>query len=208
MRISPLGERAFLLSGFEGSAHEVARALNANPPAGLHEAMPSYDSVGLFVDPLTFRTESIQLLPVQESPRTTRHEIPVWYVGEDLAEAASALGITPALLVQTHSDAVYRCAAVGFRPGFAYLGDLPPAIAGLPRRAEPRLRVEAGSLGITGRQTAVYPQSSPGGWWLIGRTPLTLVDVADDYFPIQAGDEVVFKPIEEAEFRSREGERL
>ena len=76
------------------------------------------------------------------------------------------------------------------------------------RLETPRLRVEAGSVGLTGRQTGVYPQARPGGWNLIGRTPLTLVDVAEGYFPLRTGDRVRFEPIDAAEFHRLSGKRL
>jgi inhibitor of KinA len=205
----PLGERALILRDLPAAPYRIAAALNAAPPPGLVEAVASYDAVAVYIDPDRFDPRSLDPLPVlpDESPR--RHRIPVCYpMGDDLAEAADRLGLTPAEVARAHSETIYRCAAVGFRPGFAYLGTLPDALAHLPRRAEPRLRVEAGSVGVTGRQTGVYPQAGPGGWWLIGRTPVTLVDPESGYYPVEAGDEVVFVPIDEEEFRAREGERL
>src|SRR5204862_5348148 len=87
-------------------------------------------------------------------------------------------------------------------------GYLPPPLCGVPRLATPRTRVEAGSVGLTGRQTGVYTEERPGGWNLIGRTPLELVHVADGYFPLRTGDRVQFRRIDEAEFRRLQGERL
>src|SRR5438477_375224 len=99
-------------------------------------------------------------------------------------------------------------AAVGFVPGFPYLGYLPPELCGVPRLATPRVRVEPGSVGVTGRQTAIYPRPSPGGWNLIGRTPLVIVDVAAGFFPLRVGDRVRFARIDDRRFRELEGERL
>jgi inhibitor of KinA len=98
--------------------------------------------------------------------------------------------------------------AVGFVPGFPYLGYLPPELCGVGRLGSPRLRVEAGSVGLTGRQTGVYPLPRPGGWNLIGRTPLVLVDVAAGFFPLRVGDRVQFARIDERRYRELEGERL
>ena len=98
--------------------------------------------------------------------------------------------------------------AVGFLPGFPYAGPLAPELSGLARRAEPRERVAAGTVAIAGSQTGIYPQDSPGGWHLIGRTPLTIADASDGFFPIAAGDRLRFEPIPEAEHRARLGERL
>lgn len=208
MRITPLGETAYLLRDLPAPPYRIARALNLRPMAGLIEAVASYDSIGVYVEP-GFDPLALEDLPLGDVGEAKRHAIPVCYeIGPDLAEAAERLRSTPDAVIRAHSQTVYRCAAVGFRPGFAYLGDLPAPIAGLRRRSEPRIRVEAGSVGITGRQTGVYPAPSPGGWWLIGRTPLVLVDPASGYYPIEAGDEVVFVPIGEREFEARMGERL
>src|SRR5262249_36917395 len=98
--------------------------------------------------------------------------------------------------------------AIGFSPGFPYLGYLPTALCGVPRLTAPRLHVEPGSVGLTGRQTGIYPEARPGGWNLIGRTPLVLVDVVDGYFPLRTGDRVRFARNAEGEFRGRAGQRL
>lgn len=105
-------------------------------------------------------------------------EIPVHYGGEygpDLAAVAAHCGLSEQQVIHRHSAAQYTVFFLGFQPGFAYLGGLPAALA-TPRRAEPRLRVPAGSVGIGGEQTGIYPASSPGGWQLIGRTALQLFD--------------------------------
>src|SRR5205085_6205630 len=107
-----------------------------------------------------------------------------------------------------HAAAEYTVYAIGFCPGFPYLGYLPPALSGVPRRAAPRLRVEAGSVGLTGRQTGIYTEVRPGGWNLIGRTPLELVHVGDADFPLRTGDRVRFDPIDIATFERLRGQRL
>ena len=111
-------------------------------------------------------------------------------------------------VIRLHTETEYTVYAIGFCPGFPYLGYLPAPLCGVPRLASPRRRVEAGSVGLTGRQTGIYTEVRPGGWNLIGRTPLTLVHVADGYFPLRTGDRVRFDRIDEAEFRRLEGERL
>jgi inhibitor of KinA len=126
----------------------------------------------------------------------------------DLERVARERGLDPEEVIRLHSAHEYTVYAVGFSPGFPYLGYLPEALCGVPRLAAPRLRVEAGSVGLTGRQTGIYPEARPGGWNLIGRTPLQLVDVAEGYFPLRTGDHVRFVPIDEDEFRKRRGERL
>jgi inhibitor of KinA len=98
--------------------------------------------------------------------------------------------------------------AIGFCPGFPYLGYLPSALSGVPRLETPRVRLERGSVGLTGRQTGIYTEPRPGGWNIIGRTPFELVNVADGYFPLRTGDRVQFTRIDEREFRRLEGQRL
>ncbi len=98
--------------------------------------------------------------------------------------------------------------AIGFCPGFPYLGYLAQALSGVPRLDQPRPKVDAGSVGITGRQTGIYTEARPGGWNIIGRTPLELVNVADSYFPLKAGDRVRFRRIDALEFEQFRGQRL
>jgi inhibitor of KinA len=93
-------------------------------------------------------------------------------------------------------------------PGFPYMGYLPKELCGVPRLESPRVRVDPGSVGMTGRQTAIYPQASPGGWNLIGRTPLVIVDVASGFFPLRVGDRVRFTPIDAKRYAELESERL
>ena len=99
-------------------------------------------------------------------------------------------------------------AAVGFLPGFPYAVELPEPLAGLPRREPPRTRVPAGSVAIAGRQTGIYPVDSPGGWHLIGRTPLRIADPSREHFPIRAGDRLRFVPIDDGRFAALEGRLL
>jgi KipI family sensor histidine kinase inhibitor len=116
--------------------------------------------------------------------------------------------LTPAEVVEIHSRALYPIYAVGFAPGFCYLGGLDPRLH-TPRLPTPRTRVPAGSVGIAEAQTGVYPSDSPGGWRLIGRTPLSLFNPSKaDPFLYQAGDRIRFVPISEADYdRLRAAER-
>jgi allophanate hydrolase subunit 1 len=124
-------------------------------------------------------------------------EIPTRYGGPngpDLVVVAELSGLPPAAVVEAHASLTYRALFLGFSPGFAYLGVLPRAIV-VPRRAEPRVRVPAGSVALAGEQTAVYPLESPGGWQLIGRTSVALWDPRrDPPARIQPGDAVRFVP--------------
>jgi inhibitor of KinA len=131
------------------------------------------------------------------------HEIPVCYDGEfapDIADVARVSGLADAEVIRRHSGSVYRVNCVGFIAGFPFLSGLPSELA-TPRRAVPRKEVPAGSVGIGGAQTGIYPRSSPGGWNLIGRTPMRLFDVQHDPPTIlQAGDRVRFREISREEF--------
>jgi KipI family sensor histidine kinase inhibitor len=170
---------------------------------GLGRAVPAAASVLLPFDPLVFELEDAiglgrravaQLEAAAQLEATTGRdtgvdggsvdgaepaiEIAVRYGGDDgpdLAFVAEHAGLTPADVVELHAGATYRVLFLGFAPGFGYLGGLPAPIA-TPRRASPRDRVPAGSVGIAGRQTAIYPRSMPGGWQLIGRTDVALFD--------------------------------
>lgn len=133
------------------------------------------------------------------------HEIPVWYAGADLPEVAAACGLSVAQVIELHSSTEYRVGAIGFTPGFAYLGELHERL-NLPRLATPRICVPAGSLAIAERQTAVYPQASPGGWHLLGLCPGVFFDVQRlPPCPLVLGDRVRFLPIDEAAFRAAGG---
>src|SRR5262249_549999 len=136
------------------------------------------------------------------------HLIPVLYDGADLVDAAARLGLSADALVALHTSVAYDVFAIGFLPGFPYAGYLPDALAGLARRDSPRLRVMAGSVATAGRQTAIYPTESPGGWHLLGTTPLCIADPETGYFPIRAGDRIQFVPVSPSEFEARRHERL
>lgn len=217
MRTRRLGESALIVDEL-GSipAWQFAERLHEFAPTGMLDAAASYQSVGVFFDPDQIDFESLVsnlevcLATGEHQTRSQNfHRIPVCYeIGQDLDDVCSQLRLTRDEVIQLHTQATYTCAAVGFQPGFGYLGDLPEALRGIPRRSSPRVRVPAGSVAITGKQTAVYPSESPGGWALIGRTPLQMVDVGDGYFPVRAGDSVEFYPVSAEEFESRRGERL
>ena len=146
------------------------------------------------------------LAGVEESelPPPREVTIPVCYgdsYGPDLDDLARQHGLTPEDVVTRHSGATYDVYMLGFAPGFAYLGGLPPDIA-TPRRAEPRTAVPPGSVGIGGNQTGIYPLLLPGGWHLIGKTPLQMFDARREPATLLAvGDRVRFAPITADEFR-------
>jgi inhibitor of KinA len=137
------------------------------------------------------------------APRTV--ELPVCYGGElgpDLEEVARLHDLTQDQVIEIHAAGDYLVYMIGFMPGFAYLGGLDPQLA-TPRRGSPRMAVPAGTVGIGGDQTGVYPLVSPGGWNLIGRTPLKLFDIGrDEPTLLAAGERVRFRPISLNEFRA------
>jgi inhibitor of KinA len=217
MTLHPLGDQA-MLAYFpdEAAAVRFARAVRAAGFGWLQDVVPAYASVGVFFDAERIGTREVEVA-LRALPATTEgqatpgrlHVIPCCYELQlDLDRVAAHARLSPEEVIALHADREYTVYAIGFAPGFPYLGYLPEALCGVPRLPSPRVRVPAGSVGLTGRQTGVYPLERPGGWNLIGRTPLVLVDVAAGYFPLRVGDRVRFERIDEAEFRRREGERL
>jgi inhibitor of KinA len=139
------------------------------------------------------------------APRTVK--IPVCYGGEfgpDLEDVAAAHNLKPSRVIELHAAQTYHAYFLGFAPGFAYLGDLSPEIA-TPRLATPRKLAPGGSVGIAGKQTGVYPFATPGGWRLIGRTPLKMFRMDPEPTGlVLVGDEVRFRPITREEFAALE----
>ncbi len=204
MRSEALNESSILVRDIPIAPWKFAEAARR---LGISDAVASYETVGLFDVPADFDLE--QILRIAEAAdfvsRTVR--ILAIYDGPDLVSAAELLNLTPEALALAHQGTSYPCHAVGFRPGFAYLGPLSATISGLPRRAQPRTHVPPGSIAITGRQTAIYPIASPGGWQLIGRTPHDLSVTEDLQLAIRPGDIVQFVACSEDEFQSNLGTR-
>ncbi|WP_346780346.1 5-oxoprolinase subunit PxpB [Pseudomonas aeruginosa] len=212
IRIEPAGAEALLLTLAEEPEvdlsvrlAELARRLREGLGEGVRDLVPGWTTLMLHYDPYRIAPQILEerlgpLLaewhawrPAEDAGRL--HEIPVWYAGEDLATVAVACGLTGEGVIELHSAAEYRVGAIGFAPGFAYLGGLDPRLV-LPRRATPRARVPAGSLAIAEAQTAIYPQASPGGWHLLGRSPWRPFDPAvTPPCPLALGDRVRFVAI-------------
>jgi KipI family sensor histidine kinase inhibitor len=215
IEVVPLGDRAYLARfAREDEAIRWAEAVRqAEWAAGL-EVVTAYFSVGVYceserMDLLDLESRLSQVVPESDTADVGKIvQLPVLYDGVDLSEVARRLRLTESDVVASHSGEEYRVFAIGFLPGFPYAGYLPAALSGLPRRDSPRTQVPAGSVAIVGRQTGVYPSESPGGWHLIGRTPLSIVDVETGRFPIRAGDRLQFVPIDSQEFEARRGEPL
>ena len=179
----------------------------------LRDIVPAYLSLLLIFEPDYFQLEPLlaelhnlcNTISQQQLPAVSgkKVQLPVYYgkdSGPDLAAVAKAHQLSQKNLIQLHSAQSYLVYAIGFAPGFAYLGFVPEQIS-TPRLASPRRQVVAGSVGIADRQTAVYPAASPGGWNIIGNCPVPLFDLtATPIMPVAVGDEVQFVPIERNEF--------
>jgi KipI family sensor histidine kinase inhibitor len=212
--IQPVGDSALLILFGEQidlptnrRVHALAQILAEKAEAGLGECIPSYCGVLLNYDPLLldypsaegFTWEAIALIPADEAWQPRIVEIPMMYGGEcgpDLGFVAQHAGLSKAEVIRLHSEAAYPVYMMGFTPGFPYLGGLDARLAS-PRLDSPRSRVPAGSVGIAGEQTGIYPLESPGGWRIIGRTALRLFDpLADPPCLLAPGDEVHFIAVE------------
>lgn len=184
----------------------MAEQLRESNFQGLVDVASSYDSLGVYFDgrpsPMFRETLERFIAELHEAPaEQPLIEVPVCYgMGEDTPEVCDRLGIDAEALACEHASVEYRCYAVGFQPGFPYLGYLPDSLMGVPRLPDPRPRVVSGSVGLTGRQTGIYPGGSPGGWPTIGRTPLRIVDLEAGSFLFRSGCRVRFYPISREEF--------
>ncbi|OEY65648.1 5-oxoprolinase subunit PxpB [Marinobacter sp. X15-166B] len=197
---------------------QAAEALQGSLTDRLLDAVPSYTTLLLRYDLLQDDLASLMAdvaatlnrLPAEPAPRSAADliEVPVWYdlrVGPDLPRIARQAGLTVPQVIELHCSQPYHVFAIGFAPGFAYLGEVPAQLA-TPRLATPRAKVPAGTLGIADTQTALYPMMSPGGWNLIGRTPLTLFDPQRTPASfLNAGQQVRFRAIDAAEYRALGG---
>ena len=190
---------------------KLLRLLQSEPIAGIRNLHPAYCSLLINFDPLRLDHDELQsrLLPylarLANTPLPTPQqvEIPVCYGGEfgpDLSDVAAMHGMTPVQAIELHSSPIYIVYFLGFTPGFAYLGGLPEALTS-PRLETPRAKVPQGSVGIGGNQTGVYPFATPGGWRLIGRTPVAMFRRNQARMNLlQIGDAVRFRVISEKEF--------
>jgi inhibitor of KinA len=225
MTFAPLGDSAVVVT-LGSSINEAAllrvrsltAALERERANGIVDVVPAYTTVAVFYDlglfgggdesPYervcrTIATRAAKAEDVMEREARREIEIPVCYggaFGPDLEEVARHGNISPEEVIALHSGASYVVHAVGFTPGFPYLGGLPEKLH-TPRRATPRQQVPAGSVGIGGMQTGIYPIASPGGWQLIGRTPLTLFRLNEKPPALlSVSDRIKFRAITAEEF--------
>ncbi|MCW3116440.1 MAG: pxpB [Chitinophagaceae bacterium] len=227
--IFPLGDSALTID-FCNSIDEAINqkvlalfhSLRENPAAGIIEAVPAYSSITIYYDMLlavrnnqdhktafeimTERMEKRLQDPLSENNLPSQFlRIPVCYHNEfglDIDELAATNKITAGEVIQIHTSKVYGVYMLGFLPGFSYMGKVDDKIA-MPRKTNPRQRVESGSVGIAGYQTGIYPLASPGGWQIIGRTPVKLFDSDNKELTLlKPGDKVQFYSISKNEFNS------
>ncbi len=217
-RIVTAGDAAIVLEfdavidpAVSARAAAVASSIEASHLRGVRDVVPAYRSVAVYFDPLeSDRADVIRRLTdaAEGPPAAVRAagqvlEVPVCYGGDfgpDLARVAAFGELSESQAIELHASVTYRVLMLGFMPGFAYLGTVDPRIAA-PRLDVPRARVPRGSIGIAKAQTGVYPGDTPGGWQLIGRTPLRPFDLARrEPFLFRVGDDVRFVPVSVAEF--------
>jgi inhibitor of KinA len=217
-RIVPAGDSAVIVEfedridpAVNARVISLCDALQAAAIAGVRDVVPTFRSVAVYFDPL--RTDYPGLLSridteggrasTDGSRARTPIRIPVCYGGDfgpDLSQVAAFAHMSESDVIALHSSRVYRVFMLGFVAGFAYMGIVDARIA-VPRHSTPRVRVPLGSVGIAGVQTGIYPAETPGGWQLIGRTPVRPFDAARaEPFLMKAGDAVQFAPIDRAEY--------
>jgi inhibitor of KinA len=217
-RIVPAGDSALVVEFEEridpavnARVIALADALQATAIAGVRDVVPTFRSVAVYFDPLRTDYGAVLAAIEREGGRSTAGEarprtpirIPVCYGGEfgpDLPNVAAFASMTEDDVVMTHSSRIYRVFMLGFVAGFAYMGTVDARIA-MPRHSTPRVRVPLGSVGIAGVQTGIYPAETPGGWQLIGRTPVRPFDASRaEPFLMKAGDSVRFAPIDRTDY--------
>jgi KipI family sensor histidine kinase inhibitor len=223
MRVEDAGENSVIAwfadqASVEVNESVVATCKNLEQSMGdtLIDLVPSYASMLVVFDPFKTHHAEVRarLYAAFESSNTSETiakviELPVLYgeaYGPDIKRIAENAGISEAQVAQIHQSIAYRVYAIGFAPGFAYLGEVDSRLA-TPRLETPRQNVPKGAVAIADRQTAVYPSRSPGGWNLIGLCPTRLIDpTAESPMPIAVGDRVRFIEIDEAQYLSLGGE--
>lgn len=216
---APLGDRTAVVrfrqhisADVNEAVHAAAERIREAGMPGLLDIVPTMASLAVTYDPfritfdeLVVRLKELRLDAARPRPRSgTSLRVPVCYggaFGPDLDRVAEEKGLHPDEVVRLHSGKTYLVYMLGFIAGYPYIGDLDPRLS-MPRRTSPRLSVEKGSVVIADRLTVINPVASPGGWHIIGRTPIDLFDpAADPPCAILAGDRVTFEPIDEPAFR-------
>lgn len=179
---------------------------------GVVETVPTFRSLMVHYDPLATDHVSLEraLVTLLEDDAACTGEARLWHIpacydathAPDIEDVSRRTGLSVAEVIRLHTETLFHIYMIGFVPGYPYMGDLPPALV-LPRRADPRIRVPAGSVAIASSMTAIYPLESPGGWHLIGTTPIRLFDAALTRPALfSPGDKVRFEPVGASEFEA------
>ena len=224
----PLGDHALLIQWeqkidilINTQVVQLSRAIEGADFPAVQYCLPAYCSltIGYLPEKMDYTTLCRKIKDLAENQenkkapeeKKRRITIPVCYQGDfapDLEWMSSQIGLSPEQIVQLHTATTFRVYMLGFLPGFAYLGTLPKVLRA-SRKETPRLRVPAGSVALAGLQTGIYPFESPGGWQIIGRTPLKVFDPEREQpFLIRAGDEVRFEAIDQASFQELSKKQL
>jgi len=219
---SPVGDRALLVKlgdaidlDINRKVHALCRTVEQAKIYGAEECVPAFASLLVYYDPLKINYEQLVFQLKDLEPKLDEFSakmeireivVPTVYGGEfgpDLPNVARFHGLSESEVIRVHTETEYTVYMIGFIEGFPYMGKVPDTIAA-PRLETPRLKIPAGSVGIAGNQTGIYPCESPGGWQIIGRTSLKLFDPdAQQPALFQPGDCAKFKPITEKEFETR-----
>ncbi len=221
-RFQPASDRSILVYfgqqitlGAHQRVRKLLSLLERQPIAGVHNLNPAYCSILVSFDALRLNHRELEEIllgyigrsDAMQIPAGRELQIPTCYgaeFGPDLNEVAALHGMTPQQVIELHASVTYIVYFLGFVPGFAYLGELPEALA-TPRLDSPRRSTPPGSVGIAGNQTGVYPFATPGGWQLIGRTPIAMFRADREAMSfLSIGDRVRFTPISAAQFATME----
>ncbi|HSO63351.1 MAG TPA: 5-oxoprolinase subunit PxpB [Desulfobacterales bacterium] len=213
----PMGDRSLLVElggkispDVNRRVQELMLQLEQARLPGVREFAPGYRSLLVVFDPLTLSISELKARITDVAarpgsgglPPAKLFTVPVFYGGEygpDLEEVAGHLGLSTGEVIRLHTETIYRVYMIGFTPGYPYMGELPAALA-VPRRSTPRTRVPKGSVGIAQRQTGIYSVESPGGWQIIGWTPIELFDPTRRLPSLlEMGDSVKFEAVRQVE---------
>ena len=216
-RFRPMGDRSILVELGDTISPDVNRRvqqlmlqLRQAPLPGVREIAPGYRSLLVVYDPLTTAPAELKERIAEATaqpgiaglPQAKRLAVPVFYggnYGPDLEAVADHLSISTDEVIRLHTETIYRVYMIGFTPGYPYMGELPAALT-VHRRSTPRTRVPKGSVGIAQRQTGIYPVESPGGWQIIGWTPIELFDPSRQLPSLlEMGDRVKFEAVQQVE---------
>ena len=218
MTFHPLGDSAILLKfdqkidpDINQKVVSVVNSLTSNPIKGVTGWIPAYCSLMVSYDPMVIHYDQLesQLEEMSSAPSgpakaPREFNIPVCYGGEfgvDLEEVSKETSLSIKEIIDIHTSTQFRVYMLGFIPGFVYMGSIPPEL-NCSRKTTPRLKVPSRSVGLAGQQTGIYPTEAPGGWRIIGRTPVNIIDLSQtNPFLFEAGDSIRFNSIDQDQYK-------